>query len=56
MKAKYSGKRTCPTCGGSRLRKDALYVRVGGMTIAEMVAMPVVDLARFFDLSQARRQ
>lgn len=49
MKAKYSGKRTCPTCGGSRLRKDALYVRVGGMTIAEMVAMPVVDLARFFD-------
>ena len=49
MKAKYSGKRQCPTCGGSRLRADALYVRVGGKTIAEMVAMPVEKLAEFFD-------
>lgn len=49
MKAKYSGKRTCRTCGGTRLRPDAQYVRVGGMTISEMVAMPVARLAEVFD-------
>lgn len=48
MKAKFSGKRTCPTCHGSRLRADALYVRVGGLTINEMVSMPVSRLADWF--------
>ena len=39
---------TCPDCGGSRLRKEALYVRVGGKTIADLVAMPVDSLIAFF--------
>ena len=48
MKARYTGKTVCPDCGGSRLRKEALYVRVGGKTIAEMTAMPVSELTAFF--------
>ena len=52
MKARYTGKTVCPECGGSRLRKEALYVRVGGKTIADLVSMPVDELIRFFrDLS-----
>lgn len=48
MKAKFSGKRTCPACRGSRLRADALYVRVGGLTINDMVKMPVEKLSEWF--------
>ena len=48
MKARYTGKTACPECGGSRLRKEALYVRVGGKTIADLVAMPVDSLIAFF--------
>ena len=48
MKARYTGKTVCPECGGSRLRKEALYVRVGGRTIAELVTMPVNELIPFF--------
>ncbi len=49
MKARYMGKTTCPECGGSRLRKEALYVRVGGKNIAQLVAMCVDDLVKFFN-------
>ena len=48
MKARYTGKTACPECGGSRLRKEALYVRVGGKTIADLEAMPVDSLIAFF--------
>ena len=48
MKARYTGKTICPECGGSRLRKEALYVRVGGRTIADLVRMPVDELIAFF--------
>ena len=48
MKARYTGKTVCPECGGSRLRKEALYVRVSGRTIAELVTMPVDELIPFF--------
>ncbi len=49
MKARYTGKTLCPECGGQRLRKEALYVQVGGKTIAELVQMPTDSLIRFFD-------
>ena len=49
MKARYRGKTVCPDCGGSRLRKDASYVKVAGKTINESVRMPVSELRRFFD-------
>jgi len=48
MKPRYPGKPVCPDCGGSRLRKEALYVRIGGKTIADLVVMPVETLADFF--------
>ena len=49
MKARYTGKTICPECGGARLKKEALYVRVGGKNIAELVAMPVKELIPFFE-------
>ena len=48
MKARYTGKTTCPECGGSRLRREALYVKVGGKTVADLVVMPVDELLAFF--------
>ena len=47
MKARYTGKTTCPECGGSRLRREALYVKVGGKTVADLVVMPVDELIAF---------
>ncbi len=48
MLARYRGKTTCPTCHGSRLRKEASYVKVGGRTMMELVDMPVSQLKEFF--------
>ncbi len=48
MKARYTGKTTCPECGGSRLRREALYVKVAGHTIADLVVMSVDELLEFF--------
>ena len=48
MLARYRGKTTCPDCRGSRLRPEALYVKVGGKTIADLVKMSVKDLAAWF--------
>ena len=48
MKARYTGKTRCPECGGSRLRREALYVKVGGKTVADLVVMPVDELIAFF--------
>ncbi|MCM1162741.1 MAG: excinuclease ABC subunit UvrA [Muribaculaceae bacterium] len=49
MRARYQGKTTCPLCGGSRLKPEAGYVKVGGRTIGELVKMPVSRLAEFFN-------
>ena len=49
MLARYRGKTLCPECKGSRLRKDALYVRIGDKTIGDIVKMPVSDLRSWFD-------
>ncbi|QCD39813.1 MULTISPECIES: excinuclease ABC subunit UvrA [Duncaniella] len=48
MKARYQGKTVCPACHGSRLKKTASYVKVGGATIGELVSMPVSRLIEFF--------
>ena len=47
MLNRYSGKTVCNSCGGSRLRKEALYVKVGGKTIHEMLCMNVKELLDF---------
>ena len=41
MLSRYRGKTTCPDCLGSRLRKDAQYVKVQNKNILELVKMPV---------------
>ena len=43
----YTGKTTCPECNGSRLRKEATYVYVGGKTISELMRMTVEELFIF---------
>lgn len=48
MLARYRGKTVCPECQGSRLKKEAFYVKVGGRSIAELVEMPIYDLKEFF--------
>ena len=47
--SRYTGKTTCHSCGGSRLRKEAGYVKVGGKTISELMAMDVGKLIPFFE-------
>lgn len=45
---RYSGKTLCPVCSGSRLRQEALYVKVGGKSISELLDMPSGELYEFF--------
>ncbi|MDE6270577.1 MAG: excinuclease ABC subunit A, partial [Muribaculaceae bacterium] len=52
MLARYRGRTICPECGGTRLRKEAGYVRVADATITQLVAMPVERLAEWFDALQ----
>jgi excinuclease ABC subunit A len=49
MLARYRGKTKCPTCGGSRLRKEALHVYIGGKTIADLIHIPIEDFYAFFE-------
>ena len=48
MLSRYSGKTICHECGGSRLRRAALYVKVGGKKIHALLKMNVGQLAEFF--------
>ena len=49
MLARYRGKPICPTCNGTRLKKEATYVKVGGASITELIVMPITKLKEFFD-------
>jgi excinuclease ABC subunit A len=46
--SRYRGYAQCPECGGSRLRREALYVRVAGKTLADIVVMNNAEAYRFF--------
>lgn len=48
MLARYRGKTTCPDCRGTRLRKDANYVKIAGKNISDLILLPVADLLPFF--------
>ncbi|GHV10021.1 UvrABC system protein A [Bacteroidia bacterium] len=48
MFARYRGKTTCPACKGQRLKPQALYVKVDGKTITDLVMLPVNKLLDFF--------
>jgi excinuclease ABC subunit A len=47
--SKYRGKTTCPDCRGTRLRKDASYVKIAGASLHDLVLMPIDELKVFFD-------
>ena len=49
MLSRFSGRTTCSACKGSRLRKEALWVKVGGKTIAELLNLNVKELLTFIE-------
>ena len=48
MLSRYRGKTTCPECNGTRLRKDAAYVKINGKSISDVVLMPLDTALAFF--------
>lgn len=48
MLSRYRGKTKCSTCDGRRLRKETDYIKINGLTISEMVEMPLDELQEFF--------
>ena len=49
MLSRYRGRTVCKDCHGTRLRKDAQYVRINDKSIADLVLMPIKQLHFFFD-------
>ena len=49
MLNRYRGKTTCPECHGTRLKKEATWVKIDGMSIADLVEMPIGKLKTWFD-------
>ena len=57
MLSRYRGKTTCPECQGSRLRKEAGFVKVDGRQISDLVQLPISDLEAFFNkLSLSKKE
>jgi excinuclease ABC subunit A len=52
MLSRYRGKTICPDCKGTRLRKDASYVKINGKSILDMVLMPLSTILPFFESLQ----
>jgi excinuclease ABC subunit A len=46
--SRYRGRTTCPECNGTRLRKDAGYVKINGKSISDLILLPVSDSLAFF--------
>ncbi len=49
LMARYRGKTLCPACHGTRLKKEADYVKVGGRSISSLACMPITRLKEWFD-------
>ena len=49
MIARYTGKTKCPMCHGTRLKKEATYVKINNRSITELVDMPISELKIYFD-------
>jgi excinuclease ABC subunit A len=59
MLSRYRGKTTCPDCKGTRLRKDATYVKIDGHSITELLEMPVnrsLDVFLSLNLDEQEKQ
>lgn len=49
MMSRYRGKTVCPECKGTRLRKEAGYVKINGKNICNLVEMSITNLKKWFD-------
>lgn len=49
MLARYRGRTTCHVCHGTRLKPEASYIKIQGMTITELVDMPISELQKTFN-------
>lgn len=49
MMSRYRGKTICPDCHGTRLKKEATWVKIGGKSITDLVEMPIRNLKEWFD-------
>lgn len=50
--SRYRGRTTCQECRGSRLRRDASYVKINGLSITDLVLMPITKAIAFFERIQ----
>ncbi len=44
---RYMNQQPCPSCSGGRLKKESLWIRVGGTSIADVCALSVSEAASF---------
>lgn len=49
MLSRFRGRTTCPDCKGTRIRKDASYVKINGKSITDLVLLPIDQCLTFFD-------
>lgn len=49
MLSRYRGRTNCPDCRGTRLRKDAQYVKIANTSITDLVLMPIEEVLAFFE-------
>jgi excinuclease ABC subunit A len=48
LQSRYRGRTVCPDCRGTRLRKDAQYVKIDGRSITDLVLLPISEALDFF--------
>jgi len=48
LQSRYRGRTVCPDCRGTRLRKDAQYVKIDGRSITDLVLLPISEALEFF--------
>ncbi|TDN35946.1 excinuclease ABC subunit A [Hymenobacter sp. UV11] len=48
LQSRYRGRTVCPDCRGTRLRKDAQYVKIDGRSITDLVLLPISEALTFF--------
>tara|TARA_B100000242_G_scaffold231316_1_gene171330 strand:- start:7359 stop:10130 length:2772 start_codon:yes stop_codon:yes gene_type:complete len=48
MLSRYRGRTSCSSCKGKRLRKEASYVKINGVSITDLVDMPISKVLNFF--------
>lgn len=47
--SRFRGRTKCPECKGNRLRKEAGYVKIGGLQYVDLIKLPIADLRAKFE-------